>query len=73
MSDVYKRQVLSSMIFAGISGSAVADTAGVSGMFMPEMVRKGYSKNFTVAVTAISSTMKRISLIPRMQSCIRRS
>ena len=47
--------VLSSMIFAGISGSAVADTAGVSGMFMPEMIRKGYSKNFTVAVTAISS------------------
>ena len=46
--------VLSSMIFAGISGSAVADTAGVSGMFMPEMVRKGYSKNFTVAVTASS-------------------
>lgn len=33
--------VLSSMIFAGISGSAVADTAGVSGMFMPEMVRQG--------------------------------
>lgn len=53
--------VLSSMIFAGISGSAVADTAGVSGMFMPEMVRKGYSKNFTVAVTAISST---IGIIP---------
>lgn len=49
--------VLSSMIFAGISGSAVADTAGVSGMFMPEMIRKGYSKKFTVAVTAISSTI----------------
>ena len=49
--------VLSSMIFAGISGSAVADTAGVAGMFMPEMIRKGYSKNFTVAVTAISSTI----------------
>ncbi|AKL96507.1 TRAP transporter, DctM subunit [Clostridium aceticum] len=49
--------VLSSMIFAGISGSAVADTAGVSGMVMPEMVKKGYSKKFTVAVTAISSTI----------------
>ncbi|MBQ9550300.1 MAG: TRAP transporter large permease [Lachnospiraceae bacterium] len=49
--------VLSSMIFAGISGSAVADTAGVSGMFMPEMIRKGYSKKLTVAVTAISSTI----------------
>ena len=49
--------VLSSMIFAGISGSAVADTAGVSGMIMPQMVKKGYSKKLTVAVTAISSTI----------------
>jgi tripartite ATP-independent transporter DctM subunit len=49
--------VLSSMIFAGISGSAVADTAGVSGMFMPEMIKKGYSKELTVSVTAISSTI----------------
>lgn len=49
--------VLASMIFAGISGSAVADTAGVSGMFMPEMVRKGYSKDLSVTVTAVSSTI----------------
>ena len=49
--------VFSSMVFAGISGSAVADTAGVSGMFMPQMVRKGYSKEFTVAVSAVSSTV----------------
>lgn len=49
--------VLSSMVFAGISGSAVADTAGVSGMMMPEMVKNGYSKKLTVAVTAISSTI----------------
>lgn len=49
--------VLSSMIFAGISGSAVADTAGVSGMFMPTMIKQGYSKKFTVSVTAISSTI----------------
>lgn len=49
--------VLASMIFAGISGSAVADTAGVSGMFMPEMIKKGYSKELTVSVTGISSTI----------------
>ena len=49
--------VLASMIFAGISGSAVADTAGVSGMFMPEMIRKGYSKELSVTVTAVSSTI----------------
>ena len=49
--------ILASMIFAGISGSAVADTAGVSGMFMPSMVKKGYSKELTVSVTGISSTI----------------
>ena len=49
--------VLASMIFAGISGSAVADTAGVSGMFMPTMLKKGYSKELTVTVTAVSSTV----------------
>ena len=49
--------VLASMIFAGISGSAVADTAGVSGMLMPKMVKQGYSKEFTVSVTAVSSTI----------------
>ncbi len=49
--------VLASMVFAGISGSAVADTAGVGGLIMPEMVKKKYSKEFTVAVTAISSTI----------------
>lgn len=49
--------ILSSMIFAGISGSAVADTAGVSGMIMPEMLKKGFSKEETVAITAISSTI----------------
>ncbi len=49
--------ILASMIFAGISGSAVADTAGVSGMFMPSMLRKGYSKELSVTVTSVSSTI----------------
>jgi tripartite ATP-independent transporter DctM subunit len=49
--------VLASMVFAGISGSAAADTAGVSGMMMPQMIEKKYSREFTVAVTAISSTI----------------
>ena len=49
--------VLDSMFFGGISGSAVADTAGVSGMFMPQMVKKGYSTELSVAVTGVSSTI----------------
>lgn len=49
--------ILSSMVFAGISGSAVADTAGVSGMMMPNMVKNGFPKEEAVAITAISSTI----------------
>ncbi|MDR0876823.1 MAG: TRAP transporter large permease [Treponema sp.] len=49
--------VVTSMIFAGISGSAAADTAYESALIMKPMVAKKYSKEFTVAVTAISSTI----------------
>lgn len=44
--------VLVSMIFAGMSGSALADTAGIGGILIPEMIKQGYDKDFTVAVTA---------------------
>lgn len=46
-----------SMIFAGISGSSNADAAGIGGVLIPAMVREGYDKNFTVAVTACSAVM----------------
>ncbi len=46
-----------SMIFAGISGSSNADAAGIGGVLIPAMVKEGYDKNFTVAVTACSAVM----------------
>jgi len=49
--------VVVSMFFAGISGSSTADTAGIGSILIPAMVKKGYSKEFSVAVTAASSTM----------------
>ncbi|AEE91960.1 conserved membrane protein of unknown function [Tepidanaerobacter acetatoxydans Re1] len=49
--------VLVSMIFAGISGSSQADTAGIGSVLIPAMIKKGYSRDFTVAVTCASSTM----------------
>ena len=49
--------VLVSMLFAGISGSSTADTAGIGGILIPSMIKQGYSREFTVAITAISSTM----------------
>ncbi len=49
--------VVSSMIFAGITGSASADTASVGSILIPAMIKNGYKKDFTVAVTASSSTI----------------
>lgn len=54
--------VLVSMIFAGISGSSQADTAGVGKIFIPEMEKEGYDKGTSVGVTAASSTLG--SIIP---------
>lgn len=52
--------VLASMIFAGISGSSVADTAGIGAVLIPAMKKAGYGADFSVAITAISSTMGNI-------------
>ena len=49
--------VVASMFFGGISGSAVADTAAIGPILIPGMVRKGYSPGFSAAITAASSTM----------------
>jgi tripartite ATP-independent transporter DctM subunit len=49
--------VLVSMVFAGMSGSSNADAAGIGGVLIPAMVKEGYDKNFTVAVTACSAVM----------------
>ncbi len=49
--------ILVSMIFAGVSGSAQADTAGVGKMLIPAMIDSGYDKDTAVGVTAASSTI----------------
>lgn len=49
--------VLASMFFAGISGSAVADTSSIGSMLIPMMNEEGYERNFTVAITCTSSTI----------------
>lgn len=47
--------VLTSVFFAGISGSAMADAAALSNTLVPEMVRRGYSPVYAGAITAASS------------------
>lgn len=49
--------VASSMLFGGVTGVAVADTAAVGGTMIPAMVRDGYPRGFAAAITAASSVM----------------
>jgi C4-dicarboxylate transporter DctM subunit len=49
--------IVASMFFGGISGSAVADASAIGTVMVPGMVRAGYDKGFSAAVTAASSTM----------------
>ena len=49
--------ILSSILFAGLSGSAVADTSALGSMLVPAMVKQGYSRRFAAAVTAASSVI----------------
>jgi C4-dicarboxylate transporter DctM subunit len=49
--------VVISMIFAGITGAAVADTSAVGSILIPAMKKEGYPSEFSAAVTATSSTI----------------
>lgn len=49
--------IVASMFFAGVSGSAVADTSAIGGALIPAMVKEGYDDDFSVAVTASSSVI----------------
>lgn len=49
--------ILTSMLFAGMSGSAVADSAGLGQILIPTMKKKGYGAGYSAAVTAASSTI----------------
>src|SRR6187399_1154050 len=49
--------VVGSMIFAGMSGTAIADAAGLGTIEIKAMTEHGYSKEFSVGVTAASATL----------------
>ncbi len=46
-----------SMIFSGISGTAISDTASIGSVMIPAMKKEGYDPAFSCAVTAASSTI----------------
>lgn len=55
--------ILASTFFGGISGSAVADTASIGSVLIPEMERKGYPRDFSAAVT-VSGSVQAILIPP---------
>lgn len=61
--------IVSSMIFAGVSGSSTADTSAVGSVLIPAMKEKGYPAGYAAAITATSSTIgailpKAVNLLP---------
>jgi len=49
--------IVTSMLFATLSGSAVADASAVGKMLVPEMVKEGYSRRYSAAVTASAAIL----------------
>ena len=49
--------VVASMIFAGISGSAAADTSAIGSILIPSLVRKGYKKGFVACLISSAGTI----------------
>ncbi|MED4207343.1 TRAP transporter large permease [Neobacillus mesonae] len=56
-SGLAQVSTLTSMFFAGISGSGAADTAAVGKMMIPMMEQKGYDKGFAAATVASAGTI----------------
>jgi TRAP-type C4-dicarboxylate transport system permease large subunit len=49
--------IVGSVVFAGMSGTAIADAAGLGTIEIKAMTEHGYSKEFSVGVTAASATL----------------
>jgi tripartite ATP-independent transporter DctM subunit len=61
--------ILASTFFGAISGSSVADTASIGSVLIPEMVRKGYPRDFATAVT-VSGSVQAILIPPSHNAVI---
>jgi C4-dicarboxylate transporter, DctM subunit len=49
--------VVSCMLFGGVSGSAIADTAAIGSLIIPAMIQRGYSRGFAAALLAVAGTL----------------
>ncbi len=61
--------ILASTFFGAISGSAVADTASIGSVLIPEMEKNGYPRPFATAVT-VSGSVQAILIPPSHNAVI---
>jgi tripartite ATP-independent transporter DctM subunit len=61
--------ILASTFFGAISGSSMADTASVGTVLIPEMVKKGYPRDFAAAVT-VSGSVQAVLIPPSHNAVI---
>ena len=47
--------ILASVLFGGISGSAAADASAIGGLMIPQMEKRGYDTDYAVNITVTSS------------------
>jgi C4-dicarboxylate transporter DctM subunit len=45
------------LLFGGVSGSAIADTAAIGSLVIPAMLAQGYSRGFAAALVAVAGTL----------------
>lgn len=55
-ASLAQANIVASMFFGGITGSAQADTASIGGLLIPAMIDEGYTPEEAIGVTASSST-----------------
>ncbi len=60
--------IAASTLFGGVSGSAVADASAIGGLMIPQMVERGYGRDFAVNVTITSAIIS--LLIPPSHNMI---
>jgi C4-dicarboxylate transporter DctM subunit len=49
--------VAACLMFGGVSGSAIADTAAIGSLVIPAMIRRGYSRAFAAALLSVAGTL----------------
>ncbi|HTE42015.1 MAG TPA: TRAP transporter large permease subunit, partial [Steroidobacteraceae bacterium] len=47
--------VVASLLFGGVSGSAIADVSAIGGTMIPQMVKRGFDRDFAVNVSVTAA------------------